>query len=95
MVINVTGRRFKVWPELHEAAVESAQKFTKLIDNIQQTDIVFSEDHGKSVEFTVYINSASYNAGAEAENFDHCINIAAEKITAQLRKLKEKQIQHR
>lgn len=95
MDINITGRRLKVWPELRDVAVETVQKFGKLNDKITQVDVVLSEEHGKTVEFTVYVNNRSYNAGDTAESFDRCIHVAGEKITAQLRKLKEKQSEHR
>ena len=95
MVINVTGRHFKVWPELHEVAVEAATKFSKLNEHITRTDIVLSEEHGKFAEFTVHVNSHIYNASDSAENFDRSIHTAADKIIVQLRKLKEKQSDHR
>lgn len=95
MVLNVTGRHFKVWPELHDVAVEATEKFTKLNEQITRTDIVLSEEHGKFAEFTVHVNSHVYNAKESADNFDKSIHAAAEKILAQLRKLKEKQTDYR
>jgi putative sigma-54 modulation protein len=90
MIVNVTARHFKLWPELHEAVVDAANKFTKFYDGITRTDIVLSEENGKFVEFTIHVEGHVFHGEDSAADFDKSIHHASDKIVAQLRKLKEK-----
>ncbi|MFN8360296.1 MAG: ribosome-associated translation inhibitor RaiA [Candidatus Kapaibacterium sp.] len=95
MITNVTARHFKAWPELQESAVVAAQGFSKYNDSITRTDIILSEDKGKSVEFTVHVNGHTFHGEASGDDFDKAIHGASDKIIAQLRKLKEKLTSHK
>ena len=94
MIINVTARHFKMWPELNEAVLEAANKFTKFYDNITRTEIVLSEEYGKFVEFTTYADGHIFHGEDTTVDFDKSIHGASDKIVAQLRKLNEKQKDH-
>jgi len=95
MIINVTARHFKAWPELHELVVEAANGFLKYNEGITRTDIVLSEENGKFVEFTLHVNSHVYHGEATGDDFDKATHAASDKIVAQLRKLKEKLTNHK
>ncbi len=94
MIVNVSARHFKLWPELHDAVIDAANKFPKFYEGITRTEIVLSEEYGKSVEFTIYVEGHVLHGEDSAVDFDKSIHNASDKIVAQLRKLKEKQKNH-
>lgn len=94
MIINVTARHFKMWPELHDAVVDAANKFPKFYDGITRTDAILSEEYGKFVEFTIHVDGHVFHAEDTAVDFDKSIHAASDKIVAQLRKLKDKVKSH-
>lgn len=95
MVINISARHFKAWPELTEIVTETANKFLKFADGITRTEIVLADENGKFVEFTVFINDHVINAKETSELFDKSIHSASDKIISQLKKLREKQSNYR
>ncbi|MBK9248990.1 MAG: ribosome-associated translation inhibitor RaiA [Ignavibacteria bacterium] len=95
MIINVTARHFKAWPELHELVVDAANGFLKYNESITRTDIVLSEENDKFIEFTVHVNSHTFHGEATGADFDKALHGASDKIVAQLRKLKEKMTNHK
>jgi ribosomal subunit interface protein len=95
MVINISARHFKAWPELTEIVTATANKFLKYADGITRTEIVLDDDNGKIVEFTVYIQDHVINAKDSSDLFDKSIHGASNKIISQLKKVREKQSNHR
>ena len=95
MITNITARHFKAWPELHDTVIEAANGFAKYNESITRTDIILSEDNGKSVEFTVHVNGHTFHGEATGEDFDKAVHGASDKIIVQLRKLKEKMTNHK
>lgn len=90
MKTQVTFRHTNTDPELHEAAVELAKKFTRYHDNITGTQIEFINDSGKVVEFTVNIQGNTLIAKASSDDFLKSLNEASDKIVRQLKKKKSK-----
>lgn len=86
MVINISARHFKAWPELTEIVTATANKFLKYADGITRTEIVLDDDNGKIVEFTVYIQDHVINAKDSSDLFDKSIHGASDKIISQLKK---------
>jgi ribosomal subunit interface protein len=95
MRVNITARHFKAWPELQEAVTTAANNFTKHYEGITSTEIILAEEHGKMVEFVVHVNDHILSSKDESFDFDKSIHHAADKMIAQLRKLKEKQSSYR
>ncbi len=88
MKTQVTFRHLKSEPELHDAAIDAAASFEKYHDGIISTDIIFSNDHSKSVEFTVRVKGDTLVAKEDSGDFMKSLNEASDKMIRQLRKLK-------
>ena len=95
MKFSITSRHFKSWPELQEAVKVASDNIEKLFPGITSTEVVLSEEHGKEVEFIVHIQNHVINAKHSASDFDKSISAASEKVLSQLKKIKEKQTDHR
>lgn len=90
MITNVTFRHLKSSPDLHDAALDEANKFGRFHDNIVSTDIVFANDNDKTVEFAVRVQGSTLIAKESSDDFNKSLNTAADKIVRQLRKWKTK-----
>ncbi|MGA2297129.1 MAG: ribosome-associated translation inhibitor RaiA [FCB group bacterium] len=94
MRTNVTFRHFKSNPELHDAAMEAAEKFEKFHPGIISTDTIFTNDTDKIVEFNVKIQGQNIVAKENSDDFVKSLNEASDKIIRQLKKVKSKITNH-
>lgn len=92
MKTSITFRHMKTNPELHETAVREADGFDKFLDNIISTDVVFTNENDKIVEFTVRVKGDTLIARDRTEDFSKSLHSAADKMVRQLRKLKTKRL---
>lgn len=90
MQTQVTFRRLKARPDLHDAAVESANKFEKFYDGIISTNVEFMIDGDNIVEFTVNVHGNTLVAREKSNNFSRSLKDASEKMVRQLKKYKTK-----
>jgi putative sigma-54 modulation protein len=90
MRTKVTFRHFKSQAELHDAALEAAERFEKFYSGITSTDIIFKNEANKVVEFTVRVNGNTLIAKESSDEFNKSLNEAADKMIRQLRKWKTK-----
>ncbi|MCX7735751.1 MAG: ribosome-associated translation inhibitor RaiA [Candidatus Kapabacteria bacterium] len=91
MNTQVTFRHLKSRPELHEAALESAQRFTKFYDGITNTNVEFIADNNNTVEFRVRINGNVLVVRESSDDFMKSLHTATDKMIRQLKKQKTKQ----
>ncbi len=90
MRTNVTFHHLKSSPELRDAALDTTNDFEKFSDDITSTDVIFKNDHDKTVEYTVRVSGNTLFASESSEDFHKSMNIAADKIVRQLKKWKTK-----
>lgn len=91
MQTQVTFRHLKSNPELQNAAKEAVSKFEKYFDNINHTDVIFSEDNVCIVEIFVQVHGSTLIAKESSEDYIKSLNEATDKMVRQLKKLKEKE----
>lgn len=96
MTTEVTFRHFNgQHPNLHDAALESAEKFKKFNNQIISTHIEFiNEKSDKTVQFTVNAKGTILVAKDSSDDFQKSIALAEDKLIRQLRKLKTKILNH-
>lgn len=92
MKTQVTFRHFKTNTSLQDAANDSASKFERFYDGITSTDVVFTNDNDKIVEFTVHVLGNTIVAKEGSDDFNKSLNEASDKIIRQLKKWKKKNI---
>ena len=90
MQTKVTFRHFKSEPELYDAAIESAKSFEKFFDDIISTDVIFNNDIGKGVEFTVRVKGETLIVKENSDDFFKSLNEGTNKMIRQIRKWKTK-----
>lgn len=90
MNTQVTFRHLKSRPELQEAAMESAQRFTKFYDGITNTNVEFIADTNNTVEFRVRINGNVLVVRESSDDFMKSLHSATDKMIRQLKKRKTK-----
>lgn len=91
MQTKVTFRHFKGnHPELHTLAEETALNFEKFHDGIISTNVVFSNDTEKSVEFTVHVKDMTLVAKEASDDFHKSLSDASDKMIRQINKWKTK-----
>jgi ribosomal subunit interface protein len=90
MKTNVTFRHLKSEPELYDSAIELANSFEKFHEDIMSTDVIFTNDAQKSVEFTVRVQGSTLVGKDSSEDFHKSLSEASDKIVRQLRKWKTK-----
>lgn len=90
MRTNVTFRHFNANDDLQNAALSQATGFTKYLDGITSTDVIFHKDQERTVEFTVKAKGNTFVASDSSESFHRSLNEASDKIVRQLKKWKTK-----
>ena len=94
MKTNVTFRHLKANTTLQQAAIEEADKFEKFLDQIVSTEVIFTDDQRKTVEFTVRVHGNTLVASDSSDDFRKSLSEAADKIVRQLRKWKTKRFKN-
>jgi ribosomal subunit interface protein len=92
MKTQVTFRHLKTNTGLQDAANETVSRFEKFYDGITSTEVVFTNDNDKIVEFTVQVLGNTIVAKEGSDDFHKSLNEASGKIIRQLKKWKKKNI---
>ncbi|MCX6156217.1 MAG: HPF/RaiA family ribosome-associated protein [Candidatus Kapabacteria bacterium] len=91
MQTQVTFRHFKAQqPDLHDAAMTAADGFEKYMEGILSTEVIFTNDVDKTVEFFVKIKGDTIVAKEATKDFHRSLTDANDKIVRQLIKWKTK-----
>ena len=90
MQTQVTFRHLKSRPELHDAAIDAADKFVKFYDQITNTNVEFIAESKNIVEFKVHVHGNTLVVRESSEDFMKSLNLAEDKMVRQLRKHKSK-----
>ncbi len=90
MQTQITFRHLKSTPVLNDAANETVAKLSKYNENITNADVVFTQDVTCQVEIFLQIDGSTLIAKESSEDFVKSLNLAADKLTRQLRKHKTK-----
>ena len=94
MKTNVTFRHLKANPNLQEAALDAADGFERFLDGIISTDIVFKNDHDKTVEFTVRVQGNTLVVRESSDDFRKSLNEVSDKMVRKIRKWKTKRFKN-
>lgn len=102
MEINITGTNLDLSDRFKEIANDKCDKIIKLASNAISAKIEVTEkknpsekDHSHKVEIIVTGPNTSVHAEARAEDHYSALDLAMEKIEAQLRKAHDKASNHR
>lgn len=95
MKTNVTFRHFNgQHPTLHDAAIESSDRFKKYHDGIISTNVDFINDKEKIVQFTVHVKDHTIVIKEGSDEFHKSLAVAEDKVVHQLKRHKEKASDH-
>ncbi|NQW28907.1 MAG: ribosome-associated translation inhibitor RaiA [Ignavibacteria bacterium] len=91
MEIHVTARHIHLTDEENQAAIDSAQHFTKYFEPIIRVDAVLTETAGvKECEYHVKVQGQTLIAKDSGSDFTKSVHNSSVKIHRQLEKLKTK-----
>ena len=94
MNVKFTARHFKAHDSLKEHAQSSVEALTKYYDGILNAEVVLSfekvQNSVKVCEITMAVHGKTLTSTAKSEEFEKSIELAVEKIEAQLKKYKDK-----
>ncbi len=94
MKITVTSRHFKAHASLNEYAEAAVERLTRYYDGILKAEVILHFEKARNSEKLAEINLSVYNAvltgEAASPDFFRSIDLAAAKLTTQLKKYKER-----
>ncbi len=94
MNVKFTARHFKAHDTLKDHATSSIEALTKFYDGILNAEVTLSfekvQNSIKVAEITLGVNGKTLKSTAKSEEFVKSIDLAVEKIEAQLKKYKDK-----
>ncbi len=95
MQINFTGHHVDVTPALKKFSEEKFQKLFEHYPGIISFNVTFTvEKLMKVVEVTIFVAKGELHGHAESEDMYAAIDDVREKLDKQLKKHKEKQLNH-
>jgi len=98
MQINFSSKNVPISPTLQEYAEKKLSKLSRFFDNIENIEVIFSEEDWKDgsrahkVEVTIKANGKIIKASEANQDFRSSIDLVVDKLEAQLKKYKEKMI---
>ncbi|MEK6650686.1 MAG: ribosome-associated translation inhibitor RaiA [Bacteroidota bacterium] len=94
MKITITSRHFKAHSSLNDYAEAAVQHLTKYYDGIVKAEVILQFEKARNSSKIAEINLSVYNAvltgQAATADFFKSIDAASGKLTAQLKKYKER-----
>jgi putative sigma-54 modulation protein len=94
MNVKFTARHFRPHAEIKEHAVDTVKKLGKFYDGIVSATIVLSFERVtnsvKIAEINLHVHGTTLSAKEKSDEFHKSIDVAAQKLTAQLEKYKTK-----
>jgi putative sigma-54 modulation protein len=94
MNVKFTARHFKAHDTLKDHAQSSIEGLTKYYDGILNAEVTLSfekvANSVKIAEISLGVNGKTLEATGKSEEFEKSIDLAVEKIEAQLKKYKDK-----
>lgn len=96
MQINYVSKNVNITENLQEYAERKLSKLSRFFDNIENIEVVFSEEDWKDgskrhrVEVTLRANGKIIKASEANQDFRSSVDLVIDKLEAQLKKLKEK-----
>ena len=95
MQITIKGHQIDVTPALREHAESKMERLTRHFDHLHELSIVLSiEKLLHKAEATIHVSGKDLHADAQAADMYSAIDALADKLTAQVRKHKEKLTDH-
>ncbi len=95
MQINLSGHHIEVSPALRDYVTSKLQRLERHIDNVTNAHVVLSiEKLQQKAEATLHISGASVFADAVHEDMYAAIDALADKLDRQIKRHKEKRLQH-
>lgn len=96
MQITTTARHFQLDPEIRMHAEERAGKFARFARDIHEVHVVLTAEKNRFLaEMTVRVNQHEVVSREESNEPRMAVDLAADRIDQQLRRLKEKRLDHR
>ncbi|MGB9767333.1 MULTISPECIES: ribosome hibernation-promoting factor, HPF/YfiA family [Dictyoglomus] len=96
MQINYVSKNVNITENLQEYAERKLSKLSRFFDNIENIEVVFSEEDWRDgskrhrVEVTLKANGKIIKASEANQDFRSSVDLVVDKLEAQLKKLKEK-----
>jgi putative sigma-54 modulation protein len=94
MNVKFTARHFKAHETLKEHAQSGIDGLTKYYDGILNAEVILSfekvQNSIKVAEIMLGVNGKTLSATGKSDEFEKAIDLAVEKIEAQLKKYKDK-----
>jgi len=96
MQINYVSKNVNITENLQEYAEKKLSKLSRFFDNIENIEVVFSEEDWRDgskrhrVEVTLKANGKIIKASEANQDFRSSVDLVVDKLEAQLKKLKEK-----
>jgi putative sigma-54 modulation protein len=96
MNIQITSRRSKVSQDTKSFLKRELENLDKYYDKITSGHVILDNEHiNKTVEIIVNVQGSTLNAKAKSDNLGKSVDDALQKITRQLKKIKEKIKDHK
>jgi putative sigma-54 modulation protein len=96
MNIQITSRRSKVSQDTKSFLKRELENLDKYYDKITSGHVILDNEHiNKTVEIIVNVQGSTLNARAKSDNLGKSVDDALQKITRQLKKIKEKIKDHK
>src|SRR5699024_5477215 len=99
MKTTFTARHFESTPDLHDYAEGAVQKLDQFYDRIITCDIILQptadDDNPQQAELNVKVRQKLLRAQEQSTSYEQAINMVVENITRQLKKYKDKTLNHR
>ena len=95
MQITIKGHQIEVTPAMRKHTESKMERLTRHFDHLHELSIVFSiEKLLHKAEATIHVSGKDLHADAVAADMYSAIDALADKLTAQVRKHKEKVTDH-
>lgn len=96
MQLHFTGRNIEVTPALKTHTQEKLQRLQHRYENISSVNVIFHvEKLDHIAEASMHIDGTDIHAKAESKDMYSAIDLLADKLVAQVTKIKEKHTDHR
>lgn len=96
MKIEVKGRNFAVTDELRQKIEKRFEKIDKQVSDLATLEVELIEERNPSirekdvVEATLYLKGATLRAKDASESMSHTVNLVADELARQVKRLKDK-----
>lgn len=91
MNIEITARHFDLTPELREHVENEVERLTKFFENIISSEVILDvEKYRQSAEIKIRVYKEVITAKSDSDDMYASIEMAIDKIKAQLKKYKGK-----